>query len=867
MATSRGILIKLSLFFCPVFFDDIICECAKNVHTFNIEPLVDKARNDVNEQYAYRYRRDTDVVDVDPKCQKQEEDFLKEIREPEYHLEEKYKFQNETYFSMALAWAGENDGNIIVVTVKEDIFGLFESASNVYRSTNYGRNFTLINEKIQGTVIQKHIGLQRNPHDPKKLYLLGVCNNYHCPLFITEDGGATFSEHVLDFHVGEEIAFHPSPTRAQYSLLSGATTFQNDNSLYITKDNGKTWTEILENVQVFKWGSNENEENTMSVIYATVSNERYISSYLTAVHTLKKTTDWGESWTTILQNVVSFGQQGKFLYASVAKEPGSLKGDRLMKLSTDEGQTWHDAQLPTLTQDRFFSVLDMAEGLVFMHVDNPGDTGHGTLYVSAEKGVIFTESLQRHLFPNFGDTDFYRVKSMRSVYLASQMNPDDSIHTMISYNRGATWQPLPRPEGTPCKDETKACNLQIHGPYSLSRGIAAHEPLSIESAVGIILVHGHVADALQTTKPNVYVTSDGGYTWRKALDGPHHYQIADSGGLLVAISSDTTYPDTVKFSTDEGNCWHEYKYTDEKIVFTGLLTEPGSKSMVISIWGYGEVDRRWVVFNINFKNVIKEKCSSDDYVPWMAHESHRANEGALTRGCLLGKRETYRRLKQDSWCFNDFDYDPNKESNVCTCTREDYECDYGYYKPNMDSCVKNPMFSGPEIDVCLRGHEEKIVTEGYRKIPGDVCVNGFHATGNIIDMDKVCSEDNRVELILELEDEVTDERVSRLGVMSIIVISLVVALLVVVMAAYMIHKFIILKRHKVVYRYSLLNQTEEIDYDNECENALSAKSTVYHESEDEELNSISPVKTPTISKRGESKSKGFHDDSDDDMLG
>lgn len=94
----------------------------------------------------------------------------------------------------------------------------------------------------------------------------------------------------------------------------------------------------------------------------------------------------------------------------------------------------------------------------------------------------------------------------------------------------------------------------------------------------------------------------------QALDGPHHYQIADSGGLLVAIASDTSYPDTVKFSTDEGNCWHTYKYTDEKIVFTGLLTEPGSKSMVISIWGYGEDDRKWVVFNINFKNVIKGKC-------------------------------------------------------------------------------------------------------------------------------------------------------------------------------------------------------------------------------------------------------------------
>lgn len=52
--------------------------------------------------------------------------------------------------------------------------------------------------------------------------------------------------------------------------------------------------------------------------------QTFIFSDLTAVHTLKKTTDWGESWTTILQNVVSFGQQGKFLYASVAKEPGSL---------------------------------------------------------------------------------------------------------------------------------------------------------------------------------------------------------------------------------------------------------------------------------------------------------------------------------------------------------------------------------------------------------------------------------------------------------------------------------------------------------------------------------------------------------------
>lgn len=36
-------------------------------------------------------------------------------------------------------------------------------------------------------------------------------------------------------------------------------------------------------------------------------------------------------------------------------------------------------------------------------------------------------------------------------------------------------------------------------------------------------------------KPDVYVSDDGGYTWIKALDGPHHYAILDSGGLLVAV--------------------------------------------------------------------------------------------------------------------------------------------------------------------------------------------------------------------------------------------------------------------------------------------------------------------------------------------
>ena len=84
------------------------------------------------------------------------------------------------------------------------------------------------------------------------------------------------------------------------------------------------------------------------------------------------------------------------------------------------------------------------------------DSGHGVLYTSGSDGVVYSESLLRHLYPNFGVIhDFYKVQSMRGVYITSQMSDDNSIHSMITFNRGATWQKIPRPDDAPCKDESK----------------------------------------------------------------------------------------------------------------------------------------------------------------------------------------------------------------------------------------------------------------------------------------------------------------------------------------------------------------------------------------------------------------------------
>lgn len=61
-----------------------------------------------------------------------------------------------------------------------------------------------------------------------------------------------------------------------------------------------------------------------------------------------------------------------------------------------------------------------------------------------------------------------------------------------------------------------------------------------------------MGDSLSSSQhPDVFVSSDGGYSWRGTLRGPHHYSILDSGGLLVAVeASHDGLVKTIKYWAD-----------------------------------------------------------------------------------------------------------------------------------------------------------------------------------------------------------------------------------------------------------------------------------------------------------------------------
>lgn len=74
-------------------------------------------------------------------------------------------------------------------------------------------------------------------------------------------------------------------------------------------------------------------------------------------------------------------------------------------------------------------------------------------------------------------------------------------------------------------------------------------------------------------------------------------------------------------------------------------------------------------------SVFKVDCSclqgdEGDYVMWLAHSEYGSD--SETDGCVLGYKETFRRLRKLSACRNGRGYVVSKQQSPCPCTREDY---------------------------------------------------------------------------------------------------------------------------------------------------------------------------------------------------
>ncbi|XP_022099300.1 sortilin-like [Acanthaster planci] len=718
---------------------------------------------------------------------------------------------NDSNFNLAMIWTGPDGKELMALTTMEYTF--YSAQSHLWISNNFGRSFTSINHLIEGAIIRATDGIFKSSIDPQRVILVSYMpdmSKTETRLYGTLNGGKKFTKSIAPFYLDGSIVFHNTDA----NRLLAHSPYQQF-KLWVSNDFGIHWKDVQRNVLSYAWGSKEMEPG---VLFAVVSS----GSTGSVTQRLMRSTDYGESFLAMKENVYSFGVQGNFVFA--AMDGGKKNEERVLYVSKDDGETWNPTQLPVITINQFFSVLDMNEGMLFIHVDDEGGTGSGTLYTSDADGIVFSVSLKKHLYAErSATTDFYRVTSMRGVYLASQVGDDLSIHTNITFDRGGIWHPVKAPEGSVCKNSATSCNLQIHNRYSQTEGLnVPSSPLSQQNAVGLILAHGNVADALETHPPDVFVSNDGGYNWTKALAGPHHYTLTNNGGLLLAISAEQDVTNIIKFSYDEGHCWNEYQFIKEPFSITGLLPEPSTNSLNVSIWGFGVEDRRWRIVTIDFSAVLKNECTEADFVEWVPHLSNN------NKGCLLGLNETFERVKPDSLCHLNYIHRPKaKVSDPCLCTKDDYECDFGFSrKGESEECEVSADVNPSQLDVCINGVKEKISTWGYRKIPGDKCVKGFQPVRSMDNLQQQCT--NGLESNLSVEQQDGHEVRTATIVMILLAVTFFSGILLFLL--YRHGKLPCTKPSLPSYRYSQLSREDSVDKMVNLESH-----PTYHDSSDEEM--------------------------------
>ncbi|XP_051965527.1 sortilin-related receptor-like [Xyrauchen texanus] len=642
---------------------------------------------------------------------------------------------NDSHNQMVVHWAGEKS-DVIVALARDSIGATDPKTSSVYVSYDYGTTFTHISErfKLSGDKEGKKQVISQfyhSPADNKRYLFTDTINSY---LWNTFD----FCKSVQGF----SITFKPTDLllhSKRPNLVLGYDSSHPNKQLWKSDDFGETWVLIQEHVKSFLWGVEPYDNPT--TVFVQRNEPQGDSSILSSTDFFQTE----QNRRVILEKVDSFQLRDKYMFATTTRKLlGRHEPQSVQLWVSYNRQQMRAAQFNTRHPITEYYIADASEDQVFVCVNHNNNITH--LYISDTQGLAFSLSLENVLyyspdgsgsntliryFANEPFADLHRVEGLRGVFVATLINgsvTEDNMRSVITFDKGGTWELLQPPTadslgGSIDCQLDNGCSLHLAQRWSQLLNIQLRRIpiLSKKSAPGLIMATGSVGKNL-ANKPSVYVSSSAGVRWREALAGPHFYTWGDHGGILMAIAQGGSTR-TLKFSTNEGETWKEFQFSEQDVYVYQLLTEPGEKSTIFTIFGsYADQKHSWLIVQVNASDVLGVPCLEGDYKLWSPSDE-RGND------CLLGREMAYKRRSPHATCFNGEDFDRPVTLSNCSCTRQDYECDYGFKLSedlSLEVCMPDPEFSGnlyaPPVP-CPVGttyHRSK----GYRKVPGDSCSGG-----------------------------------------------------------------------------------------------------------------------------------------------
>lgn len=642
---------------------------------------------------------------------------------------------NDSHTTLVVHWGGAGSDVIIALAKNAE-----DTESSLYISRDYGQTFADVSANLnyngQKAVIHKYYNVKGfNNH-----YIFTDLKN-KC-VFSTDNSGENFIPHCnLDFRPTSVLlnSQHPRHILA----MDEESPFK---QLYVSDDFGATWRPIFNSVKAFFWGVQPYDHPLTVYIEEEQGNGK------TQIVRSENLFNSSQTSEVLLTDVVNFEIKGEYMFATKSvRLLGAAFNPQLQLWVSYRREKLVRAEFPINKNVTDFYVADASEGqlMVCVAFSNTSD-----LYISDTRGYRFSLSLQNivyfnpktmtnvywmRLYSNETFADITKVSGVQGIYIASQHSGDlldlENQITLISYDKGGQWERIQAPAytlaGRPsdCSLE-KNCSLHLTQEFNrLIPGNLAPPILTQETAPGIVLASGTLGKSLKGD-PDVFLSTNAGISWRQVLSGNYMYSTADHGGIIVAVRQFVP-TDELVYSLDEGQTWVNYKFVSDRIRVYGLLTEPGENTTVFSVFGSLLIGHSWRILQINFTNTFDKKCEKSDYKMWSANDDLPGEDG-----CLMGRITQYQRRLAHVKCYNGEEYVPKVELRNCSCTREDFECDFGYEEDTLvlnhqnkteNICRRDKSVSPKDINPipnpCPPGTFYTF-SRGYRKVAGNTCDGG-----------------------------------------------------------------------------------------------------------------------------------------------
>ncbi|CAG8561357.1 5634_t:CDS:10, partial [Cetraspora pellucida] len=618
---------------------------------------------------------------------------------------------------------------------------LIRTNDQIWKSDDEGRSWKLI-EQLKGV---KVLAMIKNHYFADNIYFITLSEQQ----YYTTDAGEniesmtvpnrpnTLGLPILDFHPKKEgWLIYTSNERCNETSSSECA------AAHYTTNNGLKWNPLDNYVKICSWALDTkfvvNDEQLIfceSYKYKKGSQKTPINNPLQLWSF--SILDTNITKTKLFDNIAGFATFEQYMIVAEARISSlnlinisqSAQGLRL-SVSLD-GTNFTEAKFPVNMQvaKNTFTVLKSVTSSIILHVTTSSQNLWGTILKSNSNGTDFVQSLEFANCNDLGFADFEKMKGINGIALANVVSNVDELNmggtkkkkmkSRITFNDGSIWEPLTKPVNDLNGNSYNCsnCSLHLHG-YTERK--IPRDAFSSLSAVGLMMGVGNVGDYLTFySDGDTFLTQDAGKTWIEVRKGAHLFEFCDQGAILIMVDDEgPTY--NFLYSLDTGKSWQQYNFTEptKRVRVHAISTYPGGISNKFLLHGSYERDsNKEVIIYLDLSAKLPKTCTASDFEDWLPPRSGDS-------GCFFGENIKYRRKISSHTCYIDDEIIHPIVTSNCSCTIQDYECDYNYIRNDKGSCVLAPNVESLESSMeeqCANGGTYWYKPSGYRKIPISKC--------------------------------------------------------------------------------------------------------------------------------------------------